>query len=62
MTDVVIHKVIAGRARDIEDIKSILIKNPTYDSGEIIKWLKEFDDPLDENFLEVFRKIEKEIS
>ena len=62
LEDVVIHKVIAGRARDIEDIKSILIKNPTYDSGEIIKWLKEFDDSLDENFLEVFRKIEKEIS
>ncbi len=62
LEDVVIHKVIAGRARDIEDIKSILIKNPTYDNGEIIKWLKEFDDPLDENFLEVFRKIEKEIS
>jgi hypothetical protein len=62
LEDVVIHKVIAGRARDMEDIKSILLKNPKYDSGEIIKWLKEFDDSLDENFLEVFRKIEKEIS
>jgi predicted nucleotidyltransferase len=62
LEDVVIHKVIAGRARDIEDIKSILIKNPTYDSGEIIKWLKEFEDSLGENFLEVFKKIEKEIS
>ena len=62
LEDVVIHKVIAGRARDMEDIKSILLKNPKYDSGEIIKWLKEFDNSLDENFLEVFRKIEKEIS
>jgi hypothetical protein len=62
LEDVVIHKVIAGRARDMEDIKSILLKNPKYDSGEIIKWLKEFDDSLGENFLEVFRKIEKEIS
>lgn len=62
LEDVVIHKVIAGRARDLEDIISILLKNPTYDSGEIIKWLKEFDDSLGENFLEVFKKIEKEIS
>jgi len=62
LEDVVIHKVIAGRARDMEDIKSILLKNPKYDSGEIIKWLKEFDDSSGENFLEVFRKIEKEIS
>ena len=62
LEDVVIHKVIAGRARDMEDIKSILLKNPKYDSGEIIKWLKEFDDSLGENFLEVFRKIEEEIS
>jgi hypothetical protein len=62
LEDVVIHKVIAGRARDMEDIKSILLKNPKYDSGEIVKWLKEFDHSLGENFLEVFRKVEEEIS
>ena len=62
LEDVVIHKVIAGRARDLEDIRSILLKNPTYNSGDIVKWLKEFDDSLGENFLEVFRKIEKEIN
>ena len=62
LEDVVIHKVIAGRARDMEDVKSILLKNPKYDSGEIARWLKEFDHSLGENFLKVFRKIEKEIS
>jgi len=62
LEDVVIHKVVAGRARDLEDIRSILLKNPTYNSGDIVKWLKEFDDSLGENFLEVFRKIEKEIN
>ena len=60
LEDLVIHKVIAGRARDIEDVKSILAKNPKYDSNEIAKWLREFDRSLEENFLETFRKIEKE--
>lgn len=62
LEDVVIHKVIAGRARDIEDVKSILLKNPKYDPHEIAKCLKEFDHSLGENFLKVFRRIEKEIS
>lgn len=62
LEDVVIHKVIAGRARDMEDVKSILLKNPKYDSSEIARWLKEFDHSLGENFLKMFRRIEKEIS
>ena len=31
-------------------------------SSEIARWLKEFDHSLGENFLKVFRRIEKEIS
>ncbi|MDI6762095.1 MAG: nucleotidyltransferase [Thermodesulfobacteriota bacterium] len=61
LEDVVIHKVIAGRPRDIEDIRSILLKNTNYDSGYIEKWLKEFDASLGENFLALFRNILKEI-
>ena len=61
LEDVVIHKVIAGRARDLEDIKSILLKNPKYDSDYIRKWLEEFDKSLEEHFLKVFRNVEKEI-
>lgn len=60
LEDVVIHKVIAGRPRDIEDIKSILLKNPDYDSQYISRWLKEFDDSLGENFSKIFRKIFKD--
>jgi hypothetical protein len=61
LEDVVIHKVIAGRARDIEDIKSILLKNLEYDHQYIIGWLKEFDNSLGENFLNTFKKALKEI-
>jgi hypothetical protein len=61
LEDVVIHKVIAGRARDLEDIKSILLKNQKYDSNYIEKWLKEFDQSLNEQFLKNFREIKEKI-
>ncbi len=41
--DVIIHKMVAGRAIDIEDAKSILIKSrSSIDLGYIRKWLREF--------------------
>jgi len=61
LEDVVIHKVISGRPRDLEDIRSILVKNPKYDSDYISGWLKEFDQSLNQNFLETFRKMHGEI-
>lgn len=62
LEDLVIHKVIAGRARDFEDVKSVLFKNPKFDSAYIMRWLKEFDQSLSSNFSEAFQKIEDEIS
>ncbi|PIV19878.1 MAG: hypothetical protein COZ69_13090 [Deltaproteobacteria bacterium CG_4_8_14_3_um_filter_45_9] len=62
LEDVVIHKVIAGRARDFDDVKSILLRNPKYDLVYIKKWLKQFDKSLSGKFLKIFRNIEKEIS
>jgi hypothetical protein len=61
LEDVVIHKVIAGRARDLEDVKFILLKNPSYDSVYVKKWLKAFDKSLEQHFLRVFRSVEKEV-
>jgi len=62
LEDVVIHKVIAGRARDLEDVKSILLKNPKYDSDYIERWLEGFNKSLEENFLKVFRGVKGEIA
>lgn len=41
--DVIIHKIFAGRPRDIEDIRNIIIKNAEIDINYIKKWLLEFD-------------------
>jgi hypothetical protein len=62
LEDVVIHKIIAGRGRDIDDVKAILLKNPAYDTDYITRWLKEFDESLQEDFSGVFHKIVKEIA
>ena len=41
--DLIIHKIFAGRPRDIEDVRSILLKTPDLDRTYIRKWLSEFE-------------------
>ncbi len=54
--DVIIHKIFAGRPRDLEDVRSIILKNPNIDIEYIECWLKEFDLSLDnKDFLKMFR-------
>jgi len=57
LEDLVIHKVVAGRARDIEDVKSILLKNPDYDNEYIRSWLANFEKSLEEKPLQKFEEI-----
>jgi predicted nucleotidyltransferase len=54
LEDVVIHKIVAGRPKDIDDIKAMLIKNPEYDKTYVRRWLEEFDASLEEGFLTKF--------
>ncbi|MCM8810838.1 MAG: nucleotidyl transferase AbiEii/AbiGii toxin family protein [Candidatus Omnitrophica bacterium] len=61
LEDVIIHKIIAGRSRDIEDVKSIILKNPSYDKNYIINWLREFDRSLNEKFESQFQNVIKEL-
>jgi hypothetical protein len=41
--DVIIHKCFAGRPRDLEDARSIIIKNPDLDQAYVRRWLKELE-------------------
>ena len=61
LEDVIVHKVVAGRPRDLDDIKSIILKNPGYDSQYIERWLQEFDRSLAEDHLAVFRGLVDEL-
>lgn len=61
--DLIIHKIFAGRPRDLEDVRIILIKNPDIDIVYMRKWLKEFDGSSDtKEFLKKFEEILNAIS
>lgn len=56
--DLIIHKIFAGRPRDLEDVRSVLLRNPSLDLSYIRQWLREFDaSPEGGQFLENFEKI-----
>lgn len=58
--DVIIHKIFAGRPRDIEDVRSIILKNPDIDIKYIRSWLKEFDKSSEKKkFLKTFEELLK---
>ncbi len=57
LEDVVIHKIIAGRPRDLEDVRAMLLKNPSVDLTYTRKWLQEFSEALSEPFLERLAEI-----
>jgi predicted nucleotidyltransferase len=58
--DVIIHKLFAGRPRDIEDIKGIAKKQKHYNKTYIEKWLKEFSQVAGRDILAEWRKIAAE--
>jgi len=61
--DLIIHKIFAGRPRDFEDVRMILMKNPNLDISYIRKWLKEFDQSSEtKEFLKNFEEILKTVS
>lgn len=62
MEDVIVHKIVAGRPRDLEDVRSILVKNPDVDLAYVRHWLGEFSHALAEPFLERFEQVQKDAS
>ena len=58
LEDVIIHKVFAGRPRDLEDVRSIILKNPHFDAQYITDWLEKFDQSVEGGaFLSQFKDI-----
>jgi hypothetical protein len=50
--DLVVHKLLAGRPRDIEDLIGILRKKPPIDDQYIREWLAQFDQTLSTHLLQ----------
>lgn len=49
--DLIVHKMVAGRPRDLEDVKNVLLKNPSLDEKYVKQWLAEFEKLLDRPLL-----------
>jgi hypothetical protein len=57
LEDLIVMKVVSGRPRDLEDVATVIRKNPGFDRGHVEKWLNEFDFELDGRFLSAFEQI-----
>jgi predicted nucleotidyltransferase len=58
--DLIIHKMVAGRPRDLEDVASLVRKNHTMDHGYLERWLEQFSTTLHEPLLERWKNLLKE--
>lgn len=54
--DLMIHKMVAGRPRDLEDVKSVLNRNPDVDVPYVRHWLRAFSEALGRTLLEQFEQ------
>jgi hypothetical protein len=59
--DLIIHKIFAGRPRDFEDVRGILLKNTNLDLTYLRHWLEEFDRSTGEAFSDRFERLYKSI-
>jgi predicted nucleotidyltransferase len=61
LEDLILHKIFAGRPRDLEDVRTLILKNPGSDVRYIRRWLKEFDASVQgKGFVKTFEKIIKD--
>ncbi len=58
--DLLVHKIIAGRPRDIEDVRGILLKASEVDVDYIQQWLGAFSEALSQPFLDTFELLYRE--
>lgn len=57
LEDLLIHKIVAGRPRDLEDVRTVLLKNARVDTVYVKKWLGQFERSLSKPFLKCFEEI-----
>jgi len=56
--DVIIHKLVAGRPRDCEDVKGIILRQQSsIDLPYVHRWLKQFSESLGKNLVADFEKL-----
>lgn len=57
--DLIIHKLVAGRPRDIEDVAGVLARGPLLDEEYLIGWLGSFHKIVDRDLVSQFRMLKR---
>lgn len=55
--DLIIHKIVAGRPRDLEDVRSVVLKNPEMDVSYIRRWLHDLEAGQSESLASRFDEV-----
>lgn len=58
--DLIIDKVVAGRPRDLEDVRSILRKRPALDVNHVRTWLAKIDSSQEAELIARFEELMRE--
>jgi len=59
--DLLIHKLVAGRPRDLEDIRGVLARRPKLDRSYLKKWLDGFSDVVGRDLGNQLQSIESSL-
>jgi hypothetical protein len=60
--DLIIHKLVAGRPRDIEDVRGIVLRQKHLDQDYLEKWLPTFREVVGRDLLREFETIKKGVN
>lgn len=58
--DLIVHKLVAGRPRDLEDVAGVLARNPSLDEPYLIRWLTSFEEIVHRDLVEQFHGLRRE--
>jgi len=59
--DLVIHKLVAGRPRDLEDVRGVLVRQKHLDETYLNRWLPTFRDVVGRDLLQEFESIKESL-
>lgn len=62
LEDIIIFKIFASRATDLEDVKNLILMNPDYDYNYIENWLSRFDENPESVLLLTYKNLLKSIT
>jgi hypothetical protein len=61
LEDLIVHKVVAGRPRDLEDLRGVLRRQRDVDRDYVRRWLKDFDRQLATDYERTLQTLLEEV-